>query len=162
MKMPEGRNPCLLARLLASYQLRNFPREFTEKCFAAFDQSSHAIYLTCTMAETCHMISFLILLFLLFSFVIFVLMFSLFSFRSLCFCFNFVLILLSFCSFSLLDFSYSFFFNCFFKFYIVFWNETKWKPGGWELTKRLKQIMMDEDWHTHALQQYVRLNYEKD
>ena len=35
----------LLTRLLASCQLRNFPREFTEKCFAVFDQSSHAIYL---------------------------------------------------------------------------------------------------------------------
>ena len=35
----------LLALLLASCQLRNFPREFTEKCFALFDQSSCAIYL---------------------------------------------------------------------------------------------------------------------
>ena len=33
----------LLALLLASCQLRNFPREFTEKCFAVFDQSSCTI-----------------------------------------------------------------------------------------------------------------------
>ena len=46
--LPEGRNPlaCWPPRLLASCQLRNYPREFTEKCFAAFDQSSCAIYLT--------------------------------------------------------------------------------------------------------------------
>ena len=46
--MSEGRNPlvCSPACLLASCQLRNFPREFTEKCFAIFDQSSCAIYLT--------------------------------------------------------------------------------------------------------------------
>ena len=44
--LSEGRNPlaCLPPRLLASCQLRNFPREFTEKCFAVFDQSSCAIY----------------------------------------------------------------------------------------------------------------------
>ena len=36
----------LLARLLASCQLRNFLREFTEICFAVFDQSNCAIYLT--------------------------------------------------------------------------------------------------------------------
>ena len=36
----------LLGRLLASCQLRSFPRVFTEKCFAVFDQSSCAIYLT--------------------------------------------------------------------------------------------------------------------
>ena len=43
--LSEGRNPfaCLPARLIASCQLKNFPREFTEKCFAAFDQSNHAI-----------------------------------------------------------------------------------------------------------------------
>ena len=43
-----GRNPvaCLPPHLLASCQLRNFPREFTKKCFAIFDQSSCAIYLT--------------------------------------------------------------------------------------------------------------------
>ena len=42
------RNPvaCSPSRLLALCQLRNFPREFTEKCFAVFDQSSCAIYLT--------------------------------------------------------------------------------------------------------------------
>ena len=34
---------CLLACLP---QLRNFPCEFTENCFAVFDQSSHVIYLT--------------------------------------------------------------------------------------------------------------------
>ena len=36
------RNPlaCLPPRLLGSCQLRNFPREFTEKCFGVFDQSS--------------------------------------------------------------------------------------------------------------------------
>ena len=33
--LSEERNP-LLARLLASCQLRNFLREFTEKCFAVF------------------------------------------------------------------------------------------------------------------------------
>ena len=32
--------------LLASYQLKSFLREFTEKCFAVFDQSSRAIYLS--------------------------------------------------------------------------------------------------------------------
>ena len=32
--------------LLASCLLRNFPQEFTEKCFAVFDQSSCVIYLT--------------------------------------------------------------------------------------------------------------------
>ena len=38
--LSEGRNPlaCLPPRLLASCQLRHFPREFTEKCFAIFDQ----------------------------------------------------------------------------------------------------------------------------
>ena len=36
----------LLACLLTLWHLRNFPCEFTEKCFAVFDQSSHAIYLT--------------------------------------------------------------------------------------------------------------------
>ena len=43
-----GRNPVAYSppRLLASCQLRNFPGEFTEKCFAIFDQSSCAIYLT--------------------------------------------------------------------------------------------------------------------
>ena len=46
--LSKGRNPfaCLPPCLLVSCQLRNFPREFTEKCFAVFDQSSHAIYLT--------------------------------------------------------------------------------------------------------------------
>ena len=45
--LSEGRNllTCSPACLLASCQLRNFPREFTEKCFAVFDQSSYAIYL---------------------------------------------------------------------------------------------------------------------
>ena len=32
--------------LLTSYQLWNFPHEFNENCFAFFDQSSRAIYLT--------------------------------------------------------------------------------------------------------------------
>ena len=32
--------------LLASCQLRNFPREFIENCFAVFDQSSRATYHT--------------------------------------------------------------------------------------------------------------------
>ena len=34
--LSEGRNPlaCLPRRLVASCQLRNFPREFTEKCFS--------------------------------------------------------------------------------------------------------------------------------
>ena len=36
----------LLACLFALCQLRNFLHEFTEKSFAVFDQSSHAIYLT--------------------------------------------------------------------------------------------------------------------
>ena len=46
--LSEGRKPlaCSPARLPASCQPRNFPREFTEKCFAIFDQSSHVIYLT--------------------------------------------------------------------------------------------------------------------
>ena len=46
--LSEGRNPlaCLPPCLLASCQLRNFLCEFTEKCFAIFDQSSHMIYLT--------------------------------------------------------------------------------------------------------------------
>ena len=46
--LPEGRNPltCSPPRLLASCKLRNLPREFTQKCFAVFDQSSCAIYLT--------------------------------------------------------------------------------------------------------------------
>ena len=41
----EGRNPlvCLPPCLVASCQARNFPREFTEKCFAVFDQSSCTI-----------------------------------------------------------------------------------------------------------------------
>ena len=34
--------PCLLA----SCQLRTFPREVTENCFAVFNQSSRATYLT--------------------------------------------------------------------------------------------------------------------
>ena len=44
----EGRNPlaCSPTHLLASCQIRNFPNEFTEKCFAIFDVSSHVIYLT--------------------------------------------------------------------------------------------------------------------
>ena len=46
--LSEGRNPlaCLPPRLLASCQLRNFPREFTEKCFSVFDQTSCASSLT--------------------------------------------------------------------------------------------------------------------
>ena len=46
--LPEGRNPlaCLPRHLLVSCQLRNFSCEFTEKCFAVFDQSSRTIYLT--------------------------------------------------------------------------------------------------------------------
>ena len=38
--LSEGRNPlaCLPPHLLGSCQLRNFPCEFTEKCFAVFDQ----------------------------------------------------------------------------------------------------------------------------
>ena len=40
-----GKLDPLLARLLTSCQLRNFLHEFTENCFAVFDQSSHAIYL---------------------------------------------------------------------------------------------------------------------
>ena len=45
--LSEGRNPlACLPRLLALCQLRNFLREFTEKCFAVFDQLSCMIYLT--------------------------------------------------------------------------------------------------------------------
>ena len=46
--LSEGRNPlaCFPPCLLASCQLRNFRCEFTEKCFAVFDQSSCTIYLT--------------------------------------------------------------------------------------------------------------------
>ena len=41
------KSTCLLTRsLFASCELRNFPREFTQKCFAVFNQSSHPIYLT--------------------------------------------------------------------------------------------------------------------
>ena len=36
----------ILTNLLASSQLRNFPSEFTEKCFAIVDQSSRTTYLT--------------------------------------------------------------------------------------------------------------------
>ena len=45
--LSEVRNPfaCLPPPLLAMCQIRNFPREFTEKCFAIFDQSSCVIYL---------------------------------------------------------------------------------------------------------------------
>ena len=45
--LSEGRNPlaCLAPHLLPSCQQRNFPREYTEKCFAVFDQSSCVIYL---------------------------------------------------------------------------------------------------------------------
>ena len=43
-----GRNPLAFspACLLALCQLRNFPREFTEKYFAVFHQSPRMIYLT--------------------------------------------------------------------------------------------------------------------
>ena len=43
-----GRNPVAWSplHLLASCQLRNFSCVFTEKCFAVFDQSGWAIYLT--------------------------------------------------------------------------------------------------------------------
>ena len=46
--LSKGRNPlaCLPPCLLASCQLRNVAREFTEKCFAVFAQSSCVIYLT--------------------------------------------------------------------------------------------------------------------
>ena len=45
--LSERRNPfaCSPPHLLTSCQLRNFPREFTEKCFAVFDQSHCVIYL---------------------------------------------------------------------------------------------------------------------
>ena len=45
--LSEGRNSfaCLPARLLTLCHLRNCLCEFTEKCFAVFDQSSCAIYL---------------------------------------------------------------------------------------------------------------------
>ena len=44
--LSEGRNPLVYSptHLLALCQLKNFTREFTEKCFAVFDQSSRAIY----------------------------------------------------------------------------------------------------------------------
>ena len=43
-----GRNPVAWSppHLLAFGQPRNFPHVFTEKCFAIFDQSGCAIYLT--------------------------------------------------------------------------------------------------------------------
>ena len=46
--LSEGRNPPAYSsvHLLTLCQLRNFPREFTENCFAVFDESSHMIYLT--------------------------------------------------------------------------------------------------------------------
>ena len=37
------KEPNLLARLLALYQLRNFLHEFTEKCYAVFGQSNYVI-----------------------------------------------------------------------------------------------------------------------
>ena len=45
--MPVGRNSlaCSSALLLVSCQLRNFPHEFTENCFAVFDWSNLTIYL---------------------------------------------------------------------------------------------------------------------
>ena len=45
--LSKGRNllACSPVCLLASCHLRTFPREFTEKCFAVFDQSSRATYL---------------------------------------------------------------------------------------------------------------------
>ena len=36
----------LLVHLLVSCKVRNFLCEFTENCFAIFDQSSHTIFLT--------------------------------------------------------------------------------------------------------------------
>ena len=36
----------MLAGLVASYQIRNLPRKFTENCFAIFDQPSSTIYIT--------------------------------------------------------------------------------------------------------------------
>ena len=36
----------ILTNLLVSSQLGKFPSEFTEKCFAIFDQSSRTTYLT--------------------------------------------------------------------------------------------------------------------
>ena len=35
---------CLPTRLVSSCQLRNFPCEFTEKCFVIFDQSVSPIF----------------------------------------------------------------------------------------------------------------------
>ena len=48
LEREENQNPlaCSSARLLTSCQLRNFPLEFTEKCFAVFDQSRRVVYLT--------------------------------------------------------------------------------------------------------------------
>ena len=70
--------------------------------------------------------------------------------------FLFLVILFSSYSFSFLNFSYSFssLFN-FFLFHFVFWNETKWKPRGREMTQRLKK---HDGWRQ---QQYVRLNNAK-
>ena len=46
--LSQKRNPLvyLPTHLLDLCQLKNFTREFTEKCFAVFDQSSRSIYLT--------------------------------------------------------------------------------------------------------------------
>ena len=45
--LSERRDPlaCLPPRLPTLFQLRNFPCEFSEKCFAVFNQSSCTIYL---------------------------------------------------------------------------------------------------------------------
>ena len=76
-----------------------------------------------------------------------------------------VLLVFLFPLFSFPYFSESFFFSfvlCFkISFHFAFWNETKWKSRGRELKYCLKWTMTAEDWHTHAQQQYVRLNDAK-
>ena len=92
--------------------------------FAKIKFSKHTLY---TVAENWHMISFFNFTFCLFSFVISVLISSLIHFVHFS--------LFSFCLFSLLNSSYSFLFHLiFFHFILTFWNETKWKPRGRELT----------------------------
>ena len=87
----------------------------------------------CTMAENWHMISFSNFTFFLYFLLLFLFHFSLFCFVH----FIFVLILFP-CCFYLVHFHFLFFPKVLFPFHVAFWNETKWKPRGQELTYRQK------------------------
>ena len=108
--------------------------------------------MTSRVAENWHMGSFFHLTFYLIFFDYFYFIYLLFYFVQ----FLFLVILFSSYSFSFLNFSYSFssLFN-FFLFHFVFWNETKWKPRGREMTQHLKK---HDGWRQ---QQCVRLNDAK-